>query len=91
MHAVGLVLDRQSPVIVNEQPGVIAAAKGDGGDDVILHLAVASVFDAQLNSTHAGFEQALNPRHAVHYRVESETKRDGWKIRLIHQTSSCFR
>jgi hypothetical protein len=91
MYAVGLMLNRQLPVIVNEQPGVIAAAKGDGGDHVILHLAVASVFDAQLKGTYSSFEQALNPRHAVHHRVESETKRDGWKIRLIHQASSCFR
>ena len=46
MHAIGLVLNRQLPVIVNEQSGVIAATKGDGGDHVILNFAVAPVFDA---------------------------------------------
>ena len=91
VYPVGLMLNRQLPVIVNEQPGVIAAAKGDGGDHVILHVAVTLVFDAQLKSTHSRLQQALNPRHAVNHRVESKTKWDGWKIRLIHQASSCFR
>jgi hypothetical protein len=39
MHAVSLMLNRQPPVIVNKQAGVIAASQRDGGDHVIFHLA----------------------------------------------------
>ena len=91
MYAIRPVLNRQLPVIIDKQTRAIAAAKRDGGDNIILYLAVALVLDPQLNSAYAGFQQALNPRHAIDNRIKPETKRYGRKVRLVHQAFSFFR
>ncbi|MNF05868.1 hypothetical protein D3C77_770740 [compost metagenome] len=46
VDAVGIMLNRQPPIIINKQPGLIALAKGDSGGNVRLHLLVWQIFDA---------------------------------------------
>ena len=71
MHAVGLMLNGQLPVVVDKQPGMILTTERDSGDHIVLNVAVALIFDAQLKGTHAGFQQALNPYHAINNRIEA--------------------
>ncbi|GDV01352.1 hypothetical protein ExPUPEC79_03745 [Escherichia coli] len=46
MDAVCLMLDRQSPVIINKQSRVIAAAQRNCRHDIGFHLFIALIFDA---------------------------------------------
>ncbi|SAB69118.1 Uncharacterised protein [Enterobacter hormaechei] len=70
MHAVRLVFNRQPPVVVDKQAGVVATSQRDSGGHIGLHLFVAFILDAQLEGANACLQQALYPRHAVHHRVK---------------------
>ncbi|MNC53938.1 hypothetical protein D3C75_1033920 [compost metagenome] len=69
MDAVSLVLDGQTPVVVDKQAGLMAMAKSDGRRNVGFDLVILFIFDAQLERFNANLQQAFNPRHAVHDRV----------------------
>ena len=43
MHAVGTVLDRQPPVVVDEQSRLITPAQRDGGSDVLFDLLIRQI------------------------------------------------
>ena len=43
MHAVGAVLDRQPPVVVDEQSRLITPAQRDGGSDVLFDLLIRQI------------------------------------------------
>ncbi len=46
MHAVRLVFNRQPPVVVDKQAGVVATSQRDSGDHVGLHLFIAFILNA---------------------------------------------
>ena len=91
MHAVSVVLNRQPPVVVDKQAGVIATPQFNGGHDVGFDLFITLIFNAQLDRAYARLQQAFNPRHAVHHRVKPEAERHGREIRLVHYASSFLR
>lgn len=70
MDAVRLVLNSQPPVVVDKQTSVVASSQRDGGDNVGLNFFIALILDAQLEGANACLQQALDPLHAVHHRIE---------------------
>ncbi|MNI77813.1 hypothetical protein D3C73_1341370 [compost metagenome] len=91
MYPVSMVFNRQSPVVIDKQTGIVATPQFNSGNHVGFDLFVAFIFDSQLDSTYACIKQAFNPRNAVDHRVQPEAERDRWEFRLIHQASSFFR
>ena len=86
MHAVGAVLDRQPPVVVDEQSRLITPAQRDGGSDVLFDLLIRQILDAQLDRGDAGLQQTSDPFHAVDDRVKPQfvgRSREGVVISVI--------
>ncbi|MNF00613.1 hypothetical protein D3C80_1994680 [compost metagenome] len=69
MYAIGTVLNRQLPVVVDKQSGVVALAEGNSGGNVVLDLFIRQILNPQLKGSDACVQQTGNPFNAVDYRV----------------------
>ncbi len=70
MHAIGTMLHRQLPVIIDKQARLITVTQFDGLFDLLFQICCLRILDPQLQCGDAPFQQAGNPVYRIHHRIE---------------------
>src|SRR5208283_4597088 len=70
MHEPASLLDCDAPIIIDDKRRSITRAEAQGRVNGVAHLALGSVFDAELHELHAQGQQALEPARIVDDQIE---------------------
>ena len=71
MKPIATELNRELPIIVDDQNGAISAAKIARLFDLLFHNVPRLVFDPQLNQFHPQGQHAPQPVGVIEYRIET--------------------
>ncbi|MOA69165.1 hypothetical protein D3C78_1971930 [compost metagenome] len=62
------MFNRQLPIVINKQPGVVPFTERNGGGNILFDLLIRQILDAQLDRGNTRIQQASNPFDTVDYR-----------------------